>query len=101
VAPGQSSKVAHMPEGYAILKIMGEAPASAARVADPAGTLALAARGAVKQMALVSGLPEAEEALRRFAKADGWELDPHKTSKQDTKAISAAATITRLLLRKV
>ena len=50
-----------------------------ARNGDPAGTLALAARESVKQMLLVSGLPEAEEALRRYPKPDGWELDPHKT----------------------
>ncbi|MGA8231418.1 MAG: FG-GAP-like repeat-containing protein [Candidatus Acidiferrales bacterium] len=78
MAPGQVSKVTRIPEGYAILKIMAT-PSAGAENADPAGTLALAARGSVKQMVLVSGLPEAEEALRRFPKPEGWELDPHKT----------------------
>jgi tetratricopeptide (TPR) repeat protein len=77
VAPGQVSKVARIPEGYAILKIIADL-AAGARKADPAGTLALAARGSIRQMLLVSGLPEADEALRQFPKPDDWELDPHK-----------------------
>jgi tetratricopeptide (TPR) repeat protein len=78
VAPGQVSKVAQIPSGYAILKVMTSSSAPA-KTGDPAAIPALAARGTVKQMLLVSGLPEAEQALRRYPKPEGWELDPHKT----------------------
>ena len=90
MVPGQVSKVAHIPEGYAIIKIMRGQPADAKNV-DPGGTLALAARGSVKQMLLVSGLPEAEAALRRYPKPDGWELDPQKTC--DARKASLAGAI--------
>jgi tetratricopeptide (TPR) repeat protein len=89
VAPGQVSKVVRIPAGYAILKVMSSAPGGASK-ADPAAMLALAARGSVKQMLLVSGLPEAEEALRRYPKPEGWELDPHKTCEARKGSLSGA-----------
>lgn len=89
VAPGQVSKVARIPEGYAILKIIGDA-SPGTKKADPAGTLALAARGMVKQMLLVSGLPEADEALRQYPKPDGWELDPHKACEARKGSLAGA-----------
>jgi tetratricopeptide (TPR) repeat protein len=91
VAPGQVSAVVHIPEGYAILKRMSQAPADAGKT-DPAALLALAARGNVKQMLWVSGLSEAEEALRRYPKPEGWELDPHKTCEARTASLAGAIT---------
>jgi tetratricopeptide (TPR) repeat protein len=89
VAPGQVSKVTHIPEGYAILKVMN-GPPDGARNANPAGMLALQARGTVKPMLLVSGLPEAEAALTRYPKPEGWELDPHKTCEARKESLAAA-----------
>jgi tetratricopeptide (TPR) repeat protein len=93
VAPGELSKVVRIPEGYAILKIISGPPTSAKNT-DPAETLALAARGTVKPMLLVSGLPEAEAALRRYPKPPGWELDPHKTC--DARKASLTGAIDHL-----
>jgi tetratricopeptide (TPR) repeat protein len=89
LAPGQVSNVVHIPEGYAIVKVMG-GPSAAAKDADPAGTLALAARGSVKRMLLVSGLPEAEEALRQYPKPEGWELDPHRACEARKESLAGA-----------
>jgi tetratricopeptide (TPR) repeat protein len=97
VAPGQVSKIALIPEGYAILQIMGGPPAGA-KDANPAGNLALAARGTVKRMLLVSGLPEAEEALRRYPMPEGWELDPHKTCDARKGSLSGAISHMEKLL---
>lgn len=89
VAPGQTSKVAHIPEGYAILKII-VSPGADIKSADPAGTLALAARGSIRQMLLVSGLPEADEALRQYPKPGDWELDPHKACAARKESLAGA-----------
>src|SRR5271155_1724811 len=93
LAPGEISKVAQIPEGFAILKIMPARSAGTAH-ADPAGTLALAARGSVKQMLLVSGLPEAEEALRQYPKPEDWAMDPHKAC--DARKGSLAGAIAHM-----
>ncbi len=93
LAPGDVSKMAQIPEGFAILKIMS-APSAGAVHADPAGTLALAARGSVKQMLLVSGLPEAEEALRQYPKPEDWAMDPHKAC--DARKGSLAGAIAHM-----
>ncbi len=93
LAPGEVSEVAQIPEGFAILKIMA-APSAGAGHADSEGTLALAARGSVKQMLLVSGLPEAEEALRQYPKPDDWAMDPHKAC--DARKGSLAGAIAHM-----
>ena len=78
LAPGQVSMIAKIPEGYAILKRMSKAPADTSNP-NPAGIQALTARGSVKEVLWVSGMNEAEEALRRYPKPEVWELSPRKT----------------------
>src|SRR5262249_40014000 len=88
VAPGQVSKVVHIPSGYAVLKVLTSIPVDT-RTPDLSATLGLTARGSVRPMLRVFGLAEADEALRHYPKAKGWELDPHKTCELRKKSLSA------------
>jgi len=89
LAPGQVSTVARIPEGYAILKRMSRAPENASNVV-PEGLLALTARGSVKEVLWVSGMNEAEEALRRYPKPEVWELNPRKTCEARKASLAGA-----------
>src|ERR1700676_5132837 len=77
VGPGQVSPVAHIPSGYAILKVVeGDSGASGKDAVYTSRSFALAATGAVKYVADVDGLAEAEAALLRFPKPSNWNADP-------------------------
>ncbi len=89
VAPGQISKVARIPSGYAILKVL-TAPPDDASPATGTAMLGLAARGTVKPTLLVFGLIEADEAFRHYRKPEGWQLDPHMTCEIRKKSLSLA-----------
>jgi hypothetical protein len=89
LAPGQPSPVAHIPEGYAILEIV-PAGATATAPPNPATRLALAAAGGVHQDLNVGGLGEAESALMRFPKTEGWNLDPQRTCAARQGSLSGA-----------
>ncbi|MGA8036283.1 MAG: FG-GAP-like repeat-containing protein, partial [Candidatus Acidiferrales bacterium] len=87
LAPGGISPIIRLPSGYTILKLMTEPPRAANRPSSteaPRSNMgsggiqlqAMSAEGIMKNTADVSGLNEAEGALARFAKPDGWEQDP-------------------------
>ena len=75
---GQVSKIAHIPEGYAILEII---PSSDAKESEsvgsgqPAVLTALQAPGAIRFTPDVSGIGEAQSALFKLPKLPGWGQD--------------------------
>ncbi len=91
VAPGQFSKVVQIPSGFAVLKI-AEAPPGHSEASTSTAMLGLNAGSKVKLMPLVFGLIEADEAFRRYPKADGWQLDPHTTCEIRKKSLSISLT---------
>jgi tetratricopeptide (TPR) repeat protein len=75
VAPGQLARVAQIPTGFAILKVVEDTgPASISMNAATPGTLATEA--SVRYVIDVSGIVEAEAILRAFQKPDTWNQDP-------------------------
>ena len=75
VAPGQISPIAHIPEGYAILKVLPAGAVSQMESSSRSRLAALSALGSVKYTPNVSGIGEAESALFRSAKPPGWDQD--------------------------
>ncbi len=88
VTLGGLSPIVKLPSGYAILKIPSE-PASPAEKSQQANSArsnmggpvgpqlqAMSSAGLLKYSADVSGLNEAEAALARYTKPDGWDQDP-------------------------
>lgn len=73
VAPGQISAITHIPAGYAILKVLNEAPARAST--DNGRTQALGSQGALQLTPDFVGYSEANLAFGRFPKPAGWEND--------------------------
>ena len=102
VAPGGLSPIVHLPSGFTILKVLAappQAPAAPSQQAEPprsnmgsAGTAlqAMSAQGIMRNTADVSGLNEAEAALLRFAKPDGWNQDPATICKMRTDSYAHA-----------
>jgi tetratricopeptide (TPR) repeat protein len=101
LVPGALSPVIHLPSGYAILKLTAEPPRAANRASsnDAARSnmgsggmqlQAMSAVGIMKNTADVSGLNEAEGALSRFAKPDGWEQDPVEICKMRNESYAHA-----------
>jgi tetratricopeptide (TPR) repeat protein len=78
LTPGKASKIAHIPEGYAILEII---PSSATKASEnvgrgqPAVLTALQAPGAIRFTPDVSGIGEAQSALFKLPKPPGWGQD--------------------------
>ena len=98
VRPGQVSKVAHTPEGYAILKVMTDDLPPAGENTDPAARLALAATASVKLDLNVSGMAAANSALAQFPKPLGWDLEPEEICEARKGSLSGAIDyLTRLL----
>jgi tetratricopeptide (TPR) repeat protein len=74
VGPGQISPIAHIPSGYAILKVADdEGPKNGANAGR---SQPFAATGTVKFSPDVSGLAEAEAALIQFSKPQDWDQSP-------------------------
>jgi tetratricopeptide (TPR) repeat protein len=74
VGPGQISPVAHIPSGYAILKVADdEGPKNGA---NSGRSQPFSATGTVKFSPDVSGLAEAEAALIQFSKPEDWDQSP-------------------------
>jgi tetratricopeptide (TPR) repeat protein len=90
LSPGQVSAVVQIPAGYAILRIMKDAAPASPGSADLTRTQALSARGSVKFMQNVSGLGEADAALREFPKSEGWQFSSPKTCEARKRSLSEA-----------
>ena len=88
VSPGQISRVARVPEGYAILKVLKVPNTRTTMIANPVSTPAVSATGSVRPTADVSGLIEFEAALGRISKPTGWNLDPRMICGAKKEAIS-------------
>jgi len=75
VAPGQVSPIVHIPEGYAILKVLPPDSVVQMENSNRNRLAAVSALGSVKYTPNVSGIGEAESALFRSAKPPGWDQD--------------------------
>lgn len=75
VGPGQISAITRIPSGYAILKVLPENKADEIENAPKARLQALSAFGSVLKSPGISGFGDANDALLRFAKGQGWERD--------------------------
>jgi tetratricopeptide (TPR) repeat protein len=75
VGAGQFSPIAHIPEGYAILKVLPSSAVSEMENADRGRLAGLSAIGNIKYTPNVSGIGEAESALFRSTKPAGWDQD--------------------------
>ena len=90
VAPGQLSPITRIPSGYAILKVIPESEAAKTENPPRARLDALSAYGSVQYSLSISGLIDAEEALRRFPKVPDWQRDPVLTCQMRTQSLAAA-----------
>ena len=75
LAPGQTSPIAHIPEGYAILKVLSPYAAKEMENASRDRLSALSGVGAIKYTPNVSGIGEAQSALFRSPRPEGWGQD--------------------------
>lgn len=75
VAPGQLTRVVRIPSGYAILKVLAQENISATENANRDRLAAVSATGNIKYTPNVSGIGEAESALFRSPKPEGWSQD--------------------------
>ena len=78
VGPGQISEVAHIPEGYAILKVLSTTQVKETENAGrqrQAAITTLTAPGAIRYSPNVSGVGEAETAFFNYPKPVGWGQD--------------------------
>jgi hypothetical protein len=90
VGQGQPSAIAKMPSGYAILKVLAEAPNVNPQDAQPNRLQALTGAGAVRPTLGASGFTEALLAVGRFPKPDGWNHDLHQACEVRRQAVVAA-----------
>ncbi len=82
---GQISEVAHIPLGYAVLKVVK----GLGNWGGPSATPGTAATGSVKYTFNISGLNEAGAAILNFPRAPDWNRNPHTACKVRTQALSA------------
>jgi hypothetical protein len=75
LAPGQITPIVQIPSGYAILKVVSEASITETESATRARRAAVDATGSIRYTPNVSGIGEAESALFRSPKPQGWGQD--------------------------
>src|SRR5215467_8482597 len=90
VRPGQISAVARIPLGYAILKVLPESKAAEIENAPKARLQALSAFGSVTKAPGISGFGDADDALTRFPKLEGWNRDSVVGCQMRTQSLAAA-----------
>jgi tetratricopeptide (TPR) repeat protein len=73
---GQLTDVVHLPSGFAIMKILPAAPATADF--NPKRISSLLSTGAIRFGPFISGLGEADAAFQDYPKPDGWGSDLQK-----------------------
>jgi tetratricopeptide (TPR) repeat protein len=90
IAPGQISKIAHIPEGYAILKVLSPYAVAEMENASRGRLSALSAIGGIKYTPNVSGIGEAESALFRSPKPPGWGQDLRQVCESRKETLASA-----------
>jgi tetratricopeptide (TPR) repeat protein len=90
VRPGQISGVTRIPSGYAILKVLPESKAAEIENAPKARLQALSAFGSVTKAPGISGFGDADDALLRFPKVQGWDRDSVVGCQMRTQSLAAA-----------
>ena len=90
IGQGQRSAIARMPAGYAVLKVLANAPNLNPQDAQPNRLQALMGAGAVRPTLGPSGFTEALLAVGRFPKPDGWNHDLHQACEVRRQAVGAA-----------
>src|SRR5215471_14005687 len=90
VGLGQISSVTRIPSGYAILKVLPESKAAEIENAPKARLQALSAFGSVLKSPGISGFGDANDALLRFPKVQGWERDPVLGCQMRAQSLAAA-----------
>jgi hypothetical protein len=90
VGPGQISAVTQIPSGYAILNVLPASKAAAIENAPKARLQALSAFGSVIKSPGISGFGDANDALLRFPKVQGWERDSVLGCQMRTQSLAAA-----------
>ena len=90
VGPGQISAVTRIPSGFAILKVIPEGEAAEIENAPKARLQAMSAAGSVLYSLGLSGFAEAEDALVRFPKVQGWDRDSVLGCQMRTQSLAAA-----------
>lgn len=89
IVVGQVSRPVRIPTGYAVLKVIDDAEASAAATAGT-WSPSVAAVGAVKYVFDVSGFNDAAVILDRHEKPSGWNLDPQAICRMRTASLQGA-----------
>ena len=96
VGPGQISPIAHIPSGYAILKVADD---DRPKTEAPSGrSLPFAATGTVKFSPDVSGLVEAEAALSQFSKTEDWNQSPRTICDMRKQSLAKATASVQAFL---
>ena len=90
VGPGQISAIARIPSGYAILKVLAESKAAEIENAPKARLQALSAFGSVIKSPGISGFGDANDALLRFPKVQGWDRDSVVGCQMRAQSLTAA-----------
>src|SRR5215467_14282410 len=90
IGPGQISAIARIPLGYAILKVLPESKAAEIENAPKARLQALSAFGSVTKAPGISGFGDADDALIRFPKAQGWDRNSVVGCQMRTQSLAAA-----------
>ena len=100
VAKGQLTAVTRIPAGYAILKVLEEAPRAEAGETDPNRLQALTGAGSVRLTPGFSGFTEVMHAVSRFPKPEGWNRDLPQACRVRQQAVSAALEQSQAYLLK-
>ena len=90
LGPGQISPIAHIPSGYAILKVLPESEAASIENAPKARLQAMSAYGSVTISPGISGFVEAEDSFLRFPKPPNWDQDSTVACQMRTQSLAAA-----------
>lgn len=93
---GELTSVVHLPSGYAILKVLPFAPT--VKDLNPKRISSLLATGAIHFGAQVSGLNEADAALRDFHKPDNWNNSLQETCSLRSESLATAKKLVRSYL---
>lgn len=85
---GELTEIVHIPSGFAILKVLPGAPPTSD--VNPKRISALLATGAIRYGPQVSGVNEANAAIRDYTKPEGWNRDLHTTCEMRKASLAAA-----------
>jgi tetratricopeptide (TPR) repeat protein len=86
----------HLPSGFAIVKVLPAAPATADL--NPNRILSLVSTGAIRYGPQVAGLGEADTAFQDYPKPDGWNRDLHQVCEIRQESLTGAKEAIRHLI---